>query len=104
LLERVISVVKDYYDGVGFDDPACAKPVETRNAIVSQLMSAAAILDKQGEVVLAGNVRFFANHLPPVLTDRQRLAVDYVRHTNNIELRQTTAAAHERKREDDLTR
>jgi hypothetical protein len=67
-------------------------------------MTAADILDKQGKVVLAGDVRFFANHLPPVLTDRQRLAVDYVRHRNGAELRRETAPALERRRDDDLTR
>jgi len=37
-------------------------------------MKAAEVLDTQGEVILAGEVRYFATHLPPVLTDRQRLA------------------------------
>jgi hypothetical protein len=84
--------------------PARKKLVDTRNAIVAQWMTAADILDKQGEVVLAGNVRFFANHLPPVLTDRQRLAVDYVLHRNGGELKRETAPALERRRDDELTR
>jgi hypothetical protein len=39
------------------------------------------VLDAQGEVVLAGDVRYFAGHLPPVLTDRQRLAAQLIRIT-----------------------
>lgn len=41
-------------------------------------MKAAEVLDAQGEIVLAGDVRYFANHLPPVLTDRQRLAAEFI--------------------------
>ena len=29
-------------------------------------------LQAQGEIVLGGDVRYFAMHLPPVLTDRER--------------------------------
>ena len=35
LRERFLSVVKDYYNGVGFDNPARRKLVETQNAIVT---------------------------------------------------------------------
>jgi hypothetical protein len=42
-------------------------------------MRAAEVLDAQGEEILAGEVRYFAKHLPPVLTDRQRLAAEFVR-------------------------
>jgi hypothetical protein len=38
-------------------------------------------LDAQGEMILAGDVRYFAGHLPPVLTDRQRLAAQLIRFT-----------------------
>ena len=43
-------------------------------------MTAADILDKQGEKALAREVRTFAKRLPQLLTDRERLAVDYIRH------------------------
>ena len=45
-------------------------------------------LDAQGEIILAGDVRYFANHLPPVLTDRQKLAgqfIGFVRKQGEIE-------------------
>jgi hypothetical protein len=102
LRERVESVVKDYYAGVRFHDPAREKLAETRKTIVAQWMAAADILDTQGEVALAGDVRFFANHLPQVLTDRQRLAVDYVRHLKRSKVRDQTEVATRQR--DDLTR
>jgi hypothetical protein len=43
-------------------------------------MSVAAALDAQGEITLAGDVRYFAKHLPPVLTDRERLAAAFIQH------------------------
>lgn len=42
----------------------------------------AAALDAQGEIVLAADVRYFAKDLPPVLTDRERLAADFTRFVN----------------------
>ncbi len=42
-------------------------------------MKVAEVLDAQGEVILAGEVRYFATHLPPVLTDRQRFAAQFIR-------------------------
>jgi hypothetical protein len=42
-------------------------------------MKAAEVLDAQGEVILAGEVRYFATHLPPVLNDRQRFAAHFIR-------------------------
>jgi hypothetical protein len=43
-------------------------------------MGIAAALDAQGEINPAGNVRYFAKHLPLVLTDRERLAADLIQH------------------------
>jgi hypothetical protein len=76
----VKSVVTDLYDGKDMRDPAREKLIQTRKALVGQWMTAADILDKQGEITLARKVRKFAKHLPQVLTDRERLTVDYVRH------------------------
>jgi hypothetical protein len=39
------------------------------------------LMDAQGEIILAGDVRYFACHLPPVLTDRQQLAAQFIRFT-----------------------
>lgn len=61
-------------------DPARAKLLKTRNAVLAGWESVAAALDAQGKIELAGDVRYFAKHLPPVLTDRERLAEDLIRH------------------------
>ena len=63
-------------------DPARAKLLETRKAVVTGWMGIAATLDAQGEIALAGDVRHFANHLPKVLTDRERLAEDFLTFVN----------------------
>jgi hypothetical protein len=62
-------------------DPARERLLETRKSLVSMWMKAAEVLDAQGEIILAGDVRYFAGHLPPVLTDRQRLVVQLIRFT-----------------------
>lgn len=61
-------------------DPAHGRLLETRKAVVTGWVGIAATLDAQGEIVLAADVSYFANHLSPVLTDRERLAEEFVRH------------------------
>ena len=38
----------------------------------------AAKLEAQGEIALGGDVRYFVKTLPPVLTDRERLAAQLI--------------------------
>lgn len=45
-----------------------------------ELMKIADTLDRQGEVILAGDVRYFAQRLPPALTDTERLAAKFAQH------------------------
>jgi hypothetical protein len=80
MFERVKSVVVDLYDGKDMRDPARQKLIQTRKALVGQWMTTADVLDKQSESTLAREVRTFAKRLPQVITDRERLAVDYIRH------------------------
>ena len=61
-------------------------------------------LDKQGEISLAGDVRYFAKHLPPVLTDRQQLAVDYVLHRNETAKANEQANIEDKERHREMTR
>ena len=61
MLERVKSVIVDLYDGKDMCDPAREKLIQTRKALVEQWMTAADVLDKQGEPTLAREVRNFAN-------------------------------------------
>ena len=76
---RMIGIAKELSDYGTVEDPARARLLETRKSLVSAWMRAADVLDAQGEEILAGDVRYFAMHLPPVLTDRQRFATQFLR-------------------------
>jgi hypothetical protein len=52
---------------------------ETRKVIIQGWNAVADKLEAQGEIVLGGDVRYFAMNLPPALTDRERLAEQFVR-------------------------
>jgi hypothetical protein len=54
--------------------------LDTRRAVVAAWTKTADQLDAQDETILAREVRHFSRHLPPVLTDRERLAVQFLRH------------------------
>ena len=60
-------------------DPKRGKLLETRRTLVAGWNALAERLEAQGEVALGGDVRYFAKHLPPVMTDRERLASELVR-------------------------
>ena len=76
--ERVLGVAAELSRSGTMEDPARARLLETRKSLVSTWMRAAEVLDEQGEVTLAGDVRYFAMHLPPVLTDWPRLAAQLI--------------------------
>jgi len=80
LHELVKDIAKELAQTGTIHDPGRAKLIETRNAIIASWMKTADVLDAQGEGVLAGEVRYFANHLPSVLTDKERLAINFLRH------------------------
>jgi len=61
-------------------DPARASLLQTRKAVTEGWNAVAAKLEARGEIVLGGQVRYFATHLPPVMTDRERLAQQFIRH------------------------
>jgi hypothetical protein len=79
LLERVKDIANELVQTGTIRNPGRAKLIETRKAVVASWMKTADALDAQGEVVLAADVRHFAGNLPPVLTDRERLAIDFIR-------------------------
>jgi Relaxase/Mobilisation nuclease domain len=81
LRDRVIGIAEELSRTKTIADPARERLLETRKSLVSTWFKAAKVLDAQGEVTLAGDVRYFAGHLPPVLTDRQRLAAQFIRFT-----------------------
>ena len=80
LRHQVTSVARELKETGTVRDPSRKKLLETRKAVVDGWIRAADILDRQGEVSLAGDVRYFAKHLPPVLTDRERMAAAILNH------------------------
>jgi hypothetical protein len=80
LWDTVTAVAKQLKQTRSFHDPAHSRLVETRQAIVAHWMKIADTLDAQGEVALAGDARYFAHHLPPLMTDKGKLAVQFMRH------------------------
>ena len=85
-------------------DPAHKKLAETRKAVLAGWERVAAALDAQGEICLAGAVRWFAKSLPPVLTDRERLAAQFMRYVNARVSARTQEADKVRNRELERTR
>ena len=55
-------------------EPGCSRPEKPSSRAGTLSPSK---LEAQGEIVLGGHVRYFAMHLPPVLTDRERLAQQF---------------------------
>jgi relaxase-like protein len=78
--EKVEGIAKELHETRAITDPARPTLVRTRKAIVAGWQDVAARLEAQGEVELGADARYFAAHLPPVLTDRERLAVEFMRH------------------------
>lgn len=82
LRARIESVARELQKTSTIRDPARVKLVETRKAVVAGWIAVAKMLDAHGEIVLAADVRYFVSHLPPVRTDRERLAEEFVRFFN----------------------
>jgi hypothetical protein len=78
--EKVTMIATELAKNGSFSEPARAKLIETRNAVVTNWMKIADTLDQQGEVILAGDVRYFAKHLPLALTDTEKLAAKFIQH------------------------
>jgi hypothetical protein len=74
LREELESIAREVSRTKTISDPARAQLVETRKALIAGWNAVAAKLEAQGEITLSADVRYFAMHLPPVRTDRERLA------------------------------
>jgi hypothetical protein len=74
-----------------YKDPARPRLIETRRAVIENWMTIADALDAQGKIALAGDVRHFARHLPPVLTQKEVLATQFVDH---LQAKRRETAAH----------
>lgn len=97
LRAKVTRIATELAKNGRFSEQARTKLVETRNAVVANWMKLSEALDRQGEVSLAREVRYFAKHLPPVLTDMERLATQFIRHfaSSRRPLREPEARHHE---------
>jgi hypothetical protein len=101
---RVESIARELKNTGVVRDPSHSKLAETRKAIVAGWKAVADALDAQGEIALAGEVRSFVTRLPPVLTDRERLAVEFIRHVKAARSARAPVAERARDRGDELTR
>jgi hypothetical protein len=70
--------VRELSQAKAISDPARARLLKTREAVVAGWNAVAAKLESQGEIVLGAEVRSFAMHLPPVQTDRERLVAELI--------------------------
>jgi hypothetical protein len=104
LLERVKDIANELVQTGTIRNPGRAKLIETRKAVVASWMKTADVLDAQGEVVLAADVRYFAGGLPPVLTDKERLAIDFIRFRESRRSAERAPEKPNRERGDELTR
>ncbi len=77
--EELDGIKRELRETRTISDPARDRLLETRRAIVEGWNAVASKLESQGEIVLGGHVRYFAKRLPPVLTDRERLAGELLR-------------------------
>jgi hypothetical protein len=100
--EEVKSIAQELSATGTIRDPKRAQLVETRKALVSGWLEIAQTLEAQGERSLAADVREFARTLPPVRTDRERLAEDFVRFLK--QQRAPERAQPQRERDMELTR
>ena len=104
LRARVTEIAKELSQTGTIRDPARSKLIETRTAVIANWMQTADVLEAQGEVALASDVRYFAGHLPPVLTDKERLAGEFLRHRQSIRVARRAAGRPTRDRGDDFAR
>ena len=104
LREKLDGIVRELRATTPITDPARARLLETRRAVVEGWNAVASKLEAQGEIVLGGHVRYFATHLPPVLTDRERLAEQFIRFAKAQRSRRTRGDDRVRNRTLELTR
>jgi len=99
--EKLKNVVHELQSTGTLRDPAKGHLVETRKALVAAWARTADQLDAQGEATLAGEVRHFSRHLPPVLTDRERLAAEFLKY--RASLNATSPGRENNRRRDDAS-
>jgi relaxase-like protein len=101
LASEATEMIKELHATRTIQDPAQPKLIESRRALVAGWMRVAEALDAQGEIELAGDVRYFVKYLPPRRTDKEELAVRYVDHLRSKDEKRTPPSPQ---RELELTR
>jgi hypothetical protein len=71
---KVMTVAQELSRGALMPEPARAKLLQSRQAIVTGWLATAELLDAQGEAALAAQLRSFVRQMPPVMTDKERIA------------------------------
>jgi hypothetical protein len=103
LLRSRVRAIADEFAHIGtIQDPARPGLLETRNAVRAHWARTAEVLEAQGEARLADKVRDFARQLPAVLTDKERLAMQFARHLRERGARAIPEAT--RRRDQELAR
>lgn len=90
LRDKIEGVARELARFGAIRDPAHGQLAETRLAVAVGWRGATALLYKQEEVAIASEVRQFAKGLPPVLTDRERIATGLVRDVRGSQIRANT--------------
>jgi len=96
LREQLDIVVQELRENNSISDPSRSQLLETRKIVIAGWNAIAAKLEAQREIELGGDVRYFANHLPALLTDRERLAAQLIQFAK--------AKSAEKTRKDDRVR
>lgn len=78
--QRALDVARQVLRSGTYIDPARSRVAQTREAVVEGWATVAATLARQGEVVLARDVRSFASRLPQPRTDKELLAEQFAAH------------------------
>ena len=79
VLQRVLDVKEQLSCTGAFRDSLHNKLLEIRKALIAGWLGISDTLNQQGETMSATEVRKFSRHLPKVLTDRERLEVQFTR-------------------------
>ena len=101
---RVTSVARELAKTGAIKDAGRKQLLETRGAVVADWMQTAEILDRQGEAALAEKVRAFVSSMPPVMTDREKIALGLLRGQSTKQPRFREIEGIEKPREDPSTR
>jgi hypothetical protein len=78
--KQVVKIAQEIRRTGSVTDPAREELLATRKALLGHWARVADTLDLQGEIELACDVRVFARHLPSVMTHKEGIAAQLLRH------------------------